>query len=106
MQELGVSFDEGLESVFGHVGDQIVEHAALAEEGMGAGLDGVGLEMAVHAEALAGGAEQGEQDDGEGVEQQQPVAPLRVGDADAERPMPKRRSLVSRKLGSTIHLLE
>src|SRR3954468_4892419 len=45
MQELGVSFDEGLESVFGHVGDQIVEHAALAEQGMGAGLDGVGLEI-------------------------------------------------------------
>src|SRR3954471_14302923 len=43
MQELGVSFDEGLESVFGHVGDQIVEHAALAEQGMGAGLDGVVL---------------------------------------------------------------
>src|SRR3954463_14589534 len=55
MQELGVSFDEGLESVFGHVGDQIVEHAALAEQGMGAGLDGVGLEMAVHAEALTQG---------------------------------------------------
>src|SRR3954463_4551179 len=67
MQELGVSFDEGLESVFGHVGDQIVEHAALAEQGMGAGLDGVGLEVAVHAEALAGGAEQGEQDDGERI---------------------------------------
>src|SRR3954468_14947965 len=45
MQELGVSFDEGLESVFGHVGDQIVEHAALAEQGMGAGPDGVGLEV-------------------------------------------------------------
>src|SRR5829696_1795569 len=53
MQKLGVSFDEGLESVFGHVGDQIVEHAALAEQGMGAGLDGVGFEVAVHAEALA-----------------------------------------------------
>ena len=38
--------------------------------------------MAVHAEALAGGAEPGEQDDGEGVEEQQPVAPLRVRDAD------------------------
>src|ERR687898_276915 len=82
MQELGVSFDEGLESVFGHVGDQIVEQAALAEQGMGAGLDGVGLEVAVHAEALAGGAEPGEQDDGEGIEQQQSVAPLRVADAN------------------------
>src|SRR4051812_20471113 len=86
MQELGVSFDEGLASVFGHVGDQIVEHAALAEQGMGAGLDGVGLEMAVHAEALAGGAEQGEQNNGEGVEQQQPVAPLRVADVNGGEP--------------------
>ena len=98
MQELGVSFDEGLESVFGHVGDQIVEHAALAEQGMGAGLDGVGLEVAVHAEALAGGAEQGEQDDGEGIEQQRRCGSLMRAE---ERPMPKRRSLVSRKLGST-----
>src|SRR3954447_4690374 len=47
---------------------------------MGTGLDGVGLEVAVHAEALAGSTEQGEQDDGEGVEQQQPVAALRIGD--------------------------
>src|SRR3954463_3761606 len=85
MQELGVSFDEGLESVFGHVGDQIVEHAALAEQGLGASLDGVGLEVAVHAEALAGGAEQGEQDDGEGIEQQS-VAPLRVADVNAGEP--------------------
>ena len=38
--------------------------------------------MAVHAEAFAGGAEQGEQNDGEGIEQQQPVAPLRVADPD------------------------
>jgi hypothetical protein len=38
--------------------------------------------MAVHAEAFAGGAEQGEQNDGKGIEQQQPVAPLGVCDAD------------------------
>ena len=37
--------DEWFEPVFGHVGDQVVEHAALAEQGMGAGLDGVGLEI-------------------------------------------------------------
>ena len=60
-------------------GDQVVERAALAEQGMGSGRDGVGLEVTVHAEALAGGAEPGEQDDG--VEPQEPVAPLRVGDA-------------------------
>ena len=37
--------DEWFEPVFGHVGDQVVEHAALAEQGMGAGLDSVGLEI-------------------------------------------------------------
>src|SRR5689334_9198872 len=54
--------------------------SALAEQGMGAPLDGVDLEVTVHAEAFAGGPEQSEQDDGEGVEQQQAVAPLRVAD--------------------------
>src|SRR3954452_14050899 len=49
---------------------------------MAAPLDGVGLEVAVHAEALAGGAEQSEKDDGDGIERQAPVAPLRVADAD------------------------
>ena len=82
LQDFGVSFREGPQPVFRHVGDQVVEHAALAEQGMGAGLDSVGLEMAVHAEALAGGAEQGEQNDGKRIEQQQPVAPLRVADSN------------------------
>src|SRR3954454_21522714 len=82
LYQLGVSFDEGSEPVLWHVGGQVVEHAALAEQGMRTGLDGVGLEMAVHAEALASGTEQGEQDDGKRIEQQQPVAPLGVCDAD------------------------
>src|SRR3954471_19415524 len=82
LQQLGVSLDEGSEPVLWHVGGQVVEHAALSEQGMRSGLDGVGLEVAVHAEAFAGGTEQGEQDDGEGVEQQQAVAPLGVGDAN------------------------
>src|SRR3954452_20174326 len=102
MQELGVSFDEGFESVFGHVGDQIVEQAALAEQGMGAGLDGVGLEI---------------------MPRLSPAAPSRVSRTTAKAlsssslsrrcgsPMrtverPKRRSLVSRKLGSTRHRFE
>src|SRR3954465_856942 len=100
MQELGVSFDEGLESVFGHVGDQIVEHAALAEQGMG--LDGVGLEV---------------------MPRLSPAAPSRVSRTTANAlsssslsrrcgslmrtvERPKRRSLVSRKLGSTRHRFE
>jgi hypothetical protein len=60
--------------VFGHGWDQFVEHAALAEEGMGAGFRGIGLEQPVHAECLAGGAEHGEQGDGKGVNEQQTVA--------------------------------
>src|SRR3954468_16608344 len=82
LQQLCKAVDEGPEPVLGHVGYQVVERGALAEQGMGSGLDGVGLEVAVHAEALAGGAKQGEQNDSEGVEQQQPVAPLRIADAD------------------------
>src|SRR3954454_9881627 len=45
LQDFGVLFHEGPQPVFGHVGDQVVEHAALAEQGMGAGLDSVGLEI-------------------------------------------------------------
>ena len=37
--------------------------------------------MTVHAEAFAGGAEQCQQHDREGVQEKKPVAPLRVGDA-------------------------
>jgi hypothetical protein len=44
---------------------------------MGTGLDGVGLEVAVHAEAFAGGAEQGEHEDGESVEQREAERPRR-----------------------------
>src|SRR4051795_7800472 len=43
LQDFGVLFHEGPQPVFGHVGDQVVEHAALAEQGMG--VDGVGLEI-------------------------------------------------------------
>ena len=76
-----------------HVRGQVVEHAALSEQGMGSGLDGVGLEVAVHAEAFAGGTEQGEQDDGEGVEQQQAVAPLGVGDSNCAEAQAEARVL-------------
>src|SRR4051794_31476699 len=47
LQHLCKAIDEGPEPVLGHVGDQLVERGALAEQGMGAGLDGVGLEVAV-----------------------------------------------------------
>src|SRR3954454_23052751 len=57
LQQLCKAVDEGPEPVLGHVGYQVVERGALAEQGMGAGLDVVGLEVAVHAEALASGTE-------------------------------------------------
>src|ERR1035437_6897613 len=47
-----------------HVWDQLIEHAALPEQRMGSVFGGVDLEMAVHAEAFAGGAEQRQKHDG------------------------------------------
>src|ERR1019366_5349191 len=49
-----------------HVWDQLIAHAALPEQRMGSVFGGVDLEMAVHAEAFAGGAEQRQKHDGEG----------------------------------------
>src|SRR5271156_4918304 len=63
--DLAEPFHEGPQSRFGHSRDQFVEHAALAEERMGAMLGGVGLEMAVHAETFSGGAEQRQENDRE-----------------------------------------
>ena len=47
---------------------------------MGAPFDGIGLEMTVHAEAFTGGTEECQEHDGEGVDEQQPVASLGAGD--------------------------
>jgi hypothetical protein len=38
--------------------------------------------MTIHADAFSGGAEQRQQNDGEGVQEKQSVAPLRIGDAE------------------------
>ena len=103
--DLAEPFHEGPQSRFGHARDQFVEHAALAEERMGAMLGGVGLEMAVHAEAFSGGAEQRQENDREGVEEKQPVAPLGVRIRRTPIPMPKRRSFVSRNPGSIVQRL-
>ena len=43
---------------------------------MGSMLSGVDLEVAVHAEAFASGAQQRQEDDGEGVQEKKPVAPF------------------------------
>jgi hypothetical protein len=69
------------EAGFRHVWDQFVEHAALPEQRMGSVFGRVDLQMTVHAEAFASGAEQRQENDGEGVQKKKPVAPLRIGDA-------------------------
>src|SRR4051794_8919224 len=80
--ELAVFCHQRRQSMGWHVGDQVVEHRPLAEQRVGAALGGVGLEHAVIAQRLAGGAEQGKQGDGESVDQPQPVTPLGRADMD------------------------
>ncbi len=65
----------------GHVRDQFVKHAALAEPRVGARLAGVRFQQAVHAEAFAHRAQQHQQGGGEGADQQQPVAARRCAAA-------------------------
>ncbi len=66
--EFGEPDDQRAKAGFWHVGDQGVEQAALAEQGMGSVLGGVRLEVTVHAEAFARGAEQRQKGDREGIE--------------------------------------
>jgi hypothetical protein len=58
---LTYAFDEPInqrpQPRFGHVGDQIVEQAALPKQRMGSALGGVGPQMSIHTEAFAGHAE-------------------------------------------------
>ena len=58
---LTYAFDEPInqrpQPRFGHVGDQIVEQAALPKQRMGSALGGVGPQMSVHSEAFPGHAE-------------------------------------------------
>ena len=75
---------EGTETHLGHVGDEVVEHAALTEEGVRACLAGVGLQVAIHSELFAGGAQHREQVDREGIKQQQSVAPIGAGNPEKE----------------------
>src|ERR1700688_2973562 len=52
------SRNEWPQSALRHAWDQLVEHASLPEQRMGSMFGGVDLEMTIHAEAFAGGAEQ------------------------------------------------
>ena len=67
---------------------------------MEAPLDGAGSQLTIHAEAFACGAQQLQQRDDEGVQAQEAIAALRIGNSQRALPIPKRRSLLSRKLGS------
>ena len=50
--------NEWLQTDLRHVWDQLIEHAPLPEQRMSPTFSGVDFKMAVHAEALASGAEQ------------------------------------------------
>ena len=65
--------DERPQADLRHVRDQLVEHTALPEQRMGPVFGRVDLEMAIHAEAFASGAEQRQENDGEGVQEKKPL---------------------------------
>ena len=65
---------EGVKPLIRHIRDEIVMHTALAKEGMGTLLGGVGLQVSVIAQGLACRPEEAQQDYGKGVEQPQAVA--------------------------------
>ena len=59
LDDLGEALQEGFESGLGHGWDELEEHGSLREQGVGSGFAGVGFELALHAEAFAGGTEEG-----------------------------------------------
>jgi hypothetical protein len=59
--ELGKHFHQRAQSDGRHGGNEFVEHAPLAEQGMRAGFDGVGLEMPVHSEGFTSRTEKCQQ---------------------------------------------
>ena len=69
LQHGGEGFHQRKQTAFRHIGDQVVEHAPLAEQGMSAMFGGVGFQMPVVAERLAGRPEQCQQHHREGIEQ-------------------------------------
>jgi len=77
----------------------------MAEQRVRSDLRRVGLEQAAHAEAFARSAKQSEQHHGECVDQRQAIAAGSFADAGGAKPIPKRKSLVSRKFGSMVQHL-
>jgi hypothetical protein len=66
------------QTLLGHIGYQVIEHAPLAKQGMGAPLDNVGLQQAVISEALTGRTEERQQRNGKRREQPKAVTPGRA----------------------------
>ena len=75
---MGELFDQRPQAMVRHGGDEFVEHAALTKQRVGAPLGRVGLEVPIIAERFARRAKQGQQHDGEGVDQPQAIAPVIV----------------------------
>lgn len=76
-----------------HRWDQVIKHAALAEQRMGAPFGGVRLELAIISKRLASGPKQCEQRNGERIQQPQTVAPPRRTDSDRSHPHAEARVL-------------
>ena len=75
-----ISFDEGPQALLRHIGYEFIEQTALPKQGMDAAFGCAGSQLSIHAEAFAGGAQQRQQQDGEGVEEQETVAALGIAD--------------------------
>jgi len=70
----GEPFDQRGQPLLWHRGYQVVQHATLTEQRMGAPFAGVRFEQPVITESLARRSEQRQQSDGQSVQQPQPVA--------------------------------
>ncbi len=81
-QQCGEAFDQRSKPRLRHGRDQLVEHASLPKQRMCPSLGGVGLKHPVVSQRLAGRAEQRKQRDGERIQQEQSISPLRRADAD------------------------
>lgn len=69
VQHLGEALHQWAQPVVTHGRDEVIEQAALAEQRMGTAFGGVGLEHPIITQGFAGGPQQGQQDDGECVDQ-------------------------------------
>src|SRR3984885_12714631 len=85
-EHLGEPLDEWQQEKIGHVWHEFVKHAALTEQRMSAPFGGVGLEVPIVAQLFSGGAQERQQDHGEGIDQPQTVPPVRRADMHRSEP--------------------